>query len=139
MTQTELIAQKLKDGSYSLEELTHQVALPSLPSCLNEFMGRRGISTDALAGLAVMNRASLFKVMNGGMKPSRNVLIRLALALQLTCEEAQVLLKCGNCAALSAGRPRDVILMHAIIHQRSMDEVDRYLTSQGMMGLFGKG
>lgn len=122
-----------------MEDLTRRVSLPSLPSCLNEFMGRRNVSTDALAGLAVMNRASLFKVMNGGMKPSRNVLIRLALALGLTCEETQVLLKCGNCAALSGSRPRDIVLMNAVIHQEAIDDVEKYLNERGFMSLFSKG
>ena len=136
---TELIAQGLARNRYSLEELIHQVKLPSLPGCLNEFLGKRGMNTDALAELAGMNRASAYKILNGEMKPSRNVLLRMALVLEMGFEETQVLLKCGERAALSASRPRDLLLMDAVVNHRPIDDVNRQLQEKGFLDLYSRG
>lgn len=136
---TELIAQGLEDNRFDLNALLHQVKLPSLASCLNEFLGRQRINTDVMAELAGMNRASAYKILNGEMKPSRNVLLRIALVLELSFEECQILLKCGERAALSASRPRDLVLMDAVINRHSIDDVNQQLQQNKFLDLYSRG
>lgn len=136
---TELIAQGLENNRFALDDLIHQVKLPSLAGCLNEFLGKRRMNTDAMAELAGMNRASAYKILNGEMKPSRNVLLRIALVLELSFEETQVLLKCGERASLSASRPRDLLLMDGVINRRSIDDVNLQLQQNGFLDLYSRG
>jgi len=109
--------------------------LPSLSACLNEFMGARGISSDALAGLAGLNRATVFKILGDKMKPSQEVLVSFALVLELTLEQTQTLLKCGGCSALSGMRQRDAIIMQGVLNHQSLYDVDEALCACGLRGL----
>ena len=72
----------------SVSALVEKAEKTSLPGFLNQMMGKKGITTDALAELSALNRASLYKILNGSTKkPQRNVLLRLALTLQLSFQE----------------------------------------------------
>lgn len=132
---TQLLVEKLKNG-VSLSDLTPS-SLPSLPACLNEFMGKKDISTDVLAGLAVVNRASLYKVFKGEMQLKRDTLLRIARALERDFDETQLLLKCGNCAALSSGRQRDRIIIDGILKNKSIDDINLQLQAENLLNLFG--
>lgn len=136
---TEYIVKKLQKNEISLDDLINDTRLPSLSGCLNELMGKRDISTEVTAELAGINRASLYKIMSGDMNPSRNTLLRLGLALQISFEEMQVLLKCGNCAALSGSRKRDILLINAVIKKQSIDDVNQSLIDNGFMSLYSRG
>lgn len=118
-----------------IKKMTHL----TLQSYLNKLMGQRRISTDALAELAGLNRASLYKIMNGSTKhPQRNVVLRLALVLRLSFEETQELLSRSRNANLSGNSARDIILSHGIIQQRSIDEVNQRLAAHDFPDLFSK-
>lgn len=109
--------------------------LPTLSACLNEFMGQRGLSSDALAGLAGINRATVFKILGDKMKPSQEMLVSFALVLELSFEQTQTLLKCGNCSALSGMRQRDAIIIKGITEHQPLDDVDEALRALGLRGL----
>ncbi len=120
-------------------ELIGRLPRESLQGFLNTVMGRRGVSTDALAGLAELNRASLYKILGGVTKhPQRNVLLRLALALQMSFDETQQLLRYGGRATLSGGRARDIIISDGIINGRAIDEVNARLQSHYFLDLYSK-
>lgn len=120
-------------------ELIGRLPQESLQGCLNQYMGRAGISTDALAELAALNRASLYKILNGATRqPQRNVLIRLALVLRLSFDETQTLLRRGGRAAISGSRARDIIISDGIINHRSIDEVNRRLQTHYFIDLYSK-
>lgn len=120
-------------------ELIQRLSKTSLHSYLLGVMGKKRISTDALAELAALNRASLYRILNGSTKhPQRNVLLRLALVLRLTFDETQTLLYYGGCAALSGNRARDIILSDGIINGRSIDEVNSRLKRHYFIDLYSR-
>ena len=120
-------------------ELIGQVSAESLQGVLNRMIGRRGVSVDALAELAALNRASLYKILNGTTRrPQRNVLLRLALVLRLGFQETQELLRTGGAAKLSGSRARDIIISDGIINARSIDEVNERLQAHYFVDLFSK-
>lgn len=137
LSQTDLIVSKLKNNEITADELMN-VKLPSLSQCLNEFIGKRDISVQALADLSGINRATIFKILSGKLEPSFNTLIRLAFVLELDFEQAQFLLKCGNCHALSASRNRDLIIIEGLVHRMPLGEVEDKLLDHGLRGLLGK-
>ena len=132
------VVDMMKQG-YSIEEITKKVKFPSLSSCLNEMMGRRDISVQVTAGMADINPATLHKIISKKMVPSRNVLLRIAFALEMSFEETQVLLKSGNCAALSGNRQRDLDIINGIVNKETFDEVNEALKKHGHPDLYSKG
>jgi len=123
---TGIVIDQINQGA-ALKDLPPSQELPKLSTVLNEMMGKRSISTEALFEQACLNRATGFKVLANRMIPSPNVLLRLALVMQLNIEETQWLLKCGHHAQLSAARGRDIILMKAIHDHLSIDDTDQLL------------
>lgn len=111
----------------------------TLRSYLIGLMGKRGISTDALAELAALNRASLYKILSGVTRqPQRNVLIRLALVLDLSFEETQQLLHYGGRAQLSGDRARDIIISNGIIKHSAIEDVNTHLRAHYFADLYSK-
>ena len=126
------------------EEKTPTELIARLPDItlrgyLLQLMGKRAISTDALAQLAALNRSSLYKILNGTTKhPQRNILIRLALVLSLSFDETQELLRRGGRATLSGNRARDTVISHGIIKHRSIEDVNEHLRAHYFDSLYEK-
>lgn len=135
---TEMVVKLIHEGC-SIEELGKKVKLPPLSHCLNEMMNRKNVSVEITAELAGLNKTSLYRIMKKEMNPSRNILIRLALVLDMSFDETQVLLKSGNCAALSGNRKRDLYLIAGIEKHSSIDEISELLRKQGFPDLYSKG
>ena len=135
---TVAIVELIRNGE-SIEDLIGQAKLPSLAACLNEMMARKGYSTAVTADMADINPASLHKIMTKKMAPSRNVLLRIAFSLEMDFDETQVLLKSGNCAALSANRKRDLYIIQGIESKTPYDEVNEILRKNDLSDLYSKG
>lgn len=134
---TVAVVNLIKQG-YSIEEIAKKATLPTLASCLNEMMGRRNLSAQVTADMADINPATLHKIMSRKMVPSRNVLLRISFALEMSFDETQVLLKSGNCAALSGSRERDLYIIDGIENGKTYDVVNKMLTTHGLPDLYSK-
>ncbi len=120
-------------------ELIGKLPKSTLQGHLTALIGRKRISTDAVAELAGLNRASLYRILNGSTRhPQRNVLLRLALVLGLSFRETQELLRCGGRAALSGSRARDIILSDGIIRGLGISEVNARLRAHCFVDLYSK-
>lgn len=120
-------------------ELIERLPSETLQGFLNRMIGRRGVSVDALAELAALNRASLYKIISGTTRhPQRNVLLRLAMVLRLNFSETQELLRYGGRASLSSRRARDIIISDGIINGKSIDEVNDRLQAHYFTDLYSK-
>lgn len=128
-TPTEIVLENIRNGT-SPEQI--QVDGISLSNYLNYLLGRRDIPLSILAELVGINRATLYKILSGSIKPSRNLMIRLGLELQTTFEEMQTLLKLSNCAALSGTRRRDVFIIDAIVNKQSVGVLDDHLIQNNL-------
>ena len=91
-----------------------KIIFPTISSVLNEMMGAKGLNMEDVAGRADIDPATIYRFMSKKRNPSRNALIRIAMGMELSLEETQILLKSGNCAALSASRERDLEIMNRI-------------------------
>lgn len=132
---SQLIAQ-----GYSPDEVLNimkqnKISFPTIPAVLNELMGARNLTVEIIAGCSGINPSTIYKYLNREKNPSRNTLIRIALAMEITLEETQVLLKSGNRAALSGSRVRDVYIMDGIITKKDYEQVNAVLTKNGFSDL----
>lgn len=132
---TEIVLENIRNGT-SPEQI--QVDGVSLSNYLNYLLGRRDIPLSILAELVGINRATLYKILSGSIKPSRNLMIRLGLELQTTFEEMQTLLKLANCAALSGTRRRDVFIIDAIVNKQSVGILDDHLIRNDLESILAR-
>ena len=133
--ETELAIKRMREG-WSLEDILMQTQLPDLGKFLLKFIYKKDISIEALAGLAAMNKSTVYRICENKMHPSSNVLIRLSRVLNMDIEETQKLLKCGNLATLSGTKKRDVIIMDGIIKKSDIVAINDELIAHGFPDLF---
>ena len=133
---TQLCVEALKKGG-SLSDIPKEY-IPSLTEVLNANLGKTNRTIKAIAELAGINNASIHKMLNNELHPTRNTLLRLALVMNLSFEDTQVLLKAGNRSLLSGSRERDRIIMRGIVQNRALGSVCDELACCGFSDLFSK-
>ena len=116
-----------------------KIVFPTLSGVLNELIGSKNLTVEIVAGRADIDPATIYRFMSKKRNPSRNALLRIAMGMELSLEETQVLLKSGNCAALSASRERDLEIMNGIINKKYYDEVNAALIKKNLPDLDGRG
>jgi len=112
--------------------------LESLPSLLNRYMGEKGLMTDVLFERIGASRSFGYRVMNGQRRPERDMSLCLALELELPYEEAQNMLKVVRHAPLTPRDSRDLLILHCIMHRKSLGEANDLLEESGLSPLTGK-
>lgn len=132
---TEIVLENIRNGA---DPEKMQIEDLSLSNYLNYLLGRRDIPLSILAELAGINRATLYKILSGSTKPSRNLMLRLGLELQISYEEMQKLLKLSGCAALSGTRRRDVFIINAIVNRQSICILEDMLQKNQMEGILSR-
>lgn len=116
-----------------------KITFPTISGVLNEMIGAKNLTVEIVAGRADIDPTTIYRFMKRTRNPSRNALLRIAMGMELSLEETQVLLKSGNCAALSASRERDLVIMDGIIQKKYYDEVNDALIQKNLPILDGRG
>ncbi len=116
-----------------------KINFPTISGVLNEMIGAKNLTVEIVAGRADIDPTTIYRFMNKKRNPSRNALLRIAMGMELSLEETQVLLKSGNCAALSGSRERDIEIMNGIINKKDYDEVNAALLRKKLPDLNGRG
>lgn len=82
-----------------------------------------------IAGIAKASGVGeyVYKVFSGERKPSRDVLIAVALGMQLALEEVQLLLRISKFAILDSRDQRDSVIIYGFVHRLSVFDVDDLL------------
>ena len=132
----------------STQELEHQIresptpqvlvggdyTLPSLPIYLNSLLHRHGLTVQDVVVACNLDRSYGYQLFNGTRRPSRELLLRLALLLKLG-EEAQRLLKIAGRQPLYARNRRDAAVLYALTHNLTADATQDLLAELGEEGL----
>lgn len=77
----------------------------------------------------------VYKILNGTRKPSRNVLIAVALGMKLELEETQLLLRISKFAVLDSRDKRDSVIIYGLVNHLTVFNVDDLLTQNDMVTL----
>ena len=108
------------------------IIFPNISSILSNFIAESEHSIEVIARLADMEPSTIYRILKQKRNPTRNTILSIAIALELSLKEAQILLKSGNCATLSASRDRDLVIMNSIIHKDDFDTVNEILKRNHM-------
>ena len=85
--------------------------VPSFPEYLKEKIQERELEAGELWRAAQIPRSYGYNILSGVRKPRRDKVLALCLALNLSCEETQRVLKVAGAGALYPRRQRDAVIM----------------------------
>ncbi len=131
---TKQLTQMLQDAAQLepvLGNLSDQMDAPDFPAALNRHMEEKQISVPRLCELAQLSRAFAYQLCSGARMPGRDIVLRLALVLELGVADAQRLLAAANRGALYPRVRRDAILIFCLEHRCSLYDSDELLTTYG--------
>lgn len=94
---------------------------------LQSLFRKKKISKAALAKKAGISNVYLYQIFSGERNPSRNRILCLCFGLNATLDEAQELLKRSGFAQLYVKEKRDAIIIYALTHAMTLDEVNDQL------------
>ena len=139
MTATDIAAYYFEKG-YTPEQVKEIIAkrkmlFPTISEVLNKFMGREDVSVEKLSILSGIKPSTIYRIMRKERNPTRNTILRMAIALALDFKETQVLLKSGNCSLLSASRDRDLVIMNGISQLMDCETINKELEARNMPDL----
>ncbi|MDD3920361.1 MAG: helix-turn-helix transcriptional regulator [Eubacteriales bacterium] len=107
LSDPEAYIQKLADGEESEDKI-------SLREHLAALLEKKNASYTKLIQLTLLSKSYVYQIKAGEKKPSRDALLRIALALNLTMNETQRLLKIGQVGALYPKVRRDAAIICCI-------------------------
>ena len=99
----------------------------SLTSYLHMLLERRGLSVGSVIRQCSLDRSYGYQLFNGTRRPTRDMLVALALQLEFTGEETQRLLKLAGRPVLYARNKRDAALLYSLTHRLTLAQAEELL------------
>lgn len=122
--------------SEALRFVEDQSTLTPISQLLGDVLACRQVSPQQLATLIDMERSTLYRLLNGERLTTRNVLLRIALALNMNLEETQTLLRSGHRAELYALVRRDALIIFCIERGYSLEKTETELLRKNEASLY---
>lgn len=126
---------KKKDSGEFPQELIDSERI-DIVEYLRELLEERDITVSTLTARLPYDRSYMYQFFNGRRKPTRTLLLRIAILLSLSVDETQRLLCVGRKAILYPRVRADAAVIYALEHGLSPDETDELLTQIGEDALF---
>ena len=101
---------------------------------LNKLLVLRDINISSIAKKSGIGEY-VYKVFRGERTASRDILISIAISMQLSLEETQLLLRISKFAILDSRNKRDSIIIYGLTHDLSVFGIDDILEEQDMSTL----
>lgn len=111
---------------------------PTCAQVLRELLKQTGLSAPEWIAAADISKSYAYQVLRGERTPGRDILLRTALALGLSLEEAQRLLAMGCCGALYPRIRRDAAVIFALNQHMTLLETEDLLASLPERSLYAE-
>ena len=108
------------------EALRHE----SFTEAIGRVFRAQGRSKSEVARAAGISDIYLYQIFSGQRRPSRDRLIRICLGMRMGEEDTQQLLRSCGYSPLYAREPRDAVLLHGILHGKTLQDINRLLLDQ---------
>lgn len=92
-----------------------------------ELCKKQGVKHADLLNTVAVSKSQLYAVINGTRNPSKELVIKLALALKLTIDETNELLKLSGHKELYVKNKEDSIIMFGLKENKSICEIEELL------------
>lgn len=113
-----------------LEENRNQFDSRHLSEFLQQYMREKGVKRGDVIRASQLNEVYAYQILNGTKEPARDKVICLLLAIGVTVQQAQTLLKVCGYAPLYAKDKRDCVLLYAIDRQWTVVETNLHLAGR---------
>ena len=115
-----------------IEENSNEFLQSSLCQYLNQLQTEHGLKKGDIIADALVERSYGYQIFSGRKEmPSRDVLISFALAMKLSLDETQSLLRIAHMAMLYPRVKRDSVILHSIAKHESVIQCNTALESFG--------
>lgn len=98
---------------------------------LQTILNEKGMTRADVVKACNLNEIYAYQILSGARHPSRDKLLAICIAMELTLKETQKLLRKNGFASLYARIPRDSMLIFGFNHKMTIVEVNQILFSHG--------
>lgn len=126
-----MILQEAEAVGPLLDGLAPQMSAPSFSEQLFLHMKERRLTVTKLSELSMLSRSFTYQLCSGDRAPGRDIVLRLALVLELKVAEAQNLLRAAQKGTLYPRVRRDAILIFCLNRKKGLTESDELLAAYG--------
>jgi len=132
-TTGELMEGLMEASSFSeyLTENQDDMEERTVAQLLNDHMESKGLQRSQVAKASGINEIYAYQVLSGTRVPSRDKLLCLGIAMQLTVDEIQELLNRGGYAQLYPRKKRDAAILFALKSKPDILTVNEILFTRG--------
>ncbi len=114
-----------------MDSIGENVTALTFSQRLTGLMRERGMNTSRLVEQSLMSKSFVYQLCSGERKPSRDMVLRLALLLKAGTEETQRLLCSADRGALYPKNRRDALIIYALKERLDVQTADELLCSYG--------
>lgn len=129
------ILRRSRNLTGALKTLNGDMDAPTFTQCLARYMEERGLSAAELSHAALLSRSFTYQLCSGERRPGRDIVLRLALVLELSVEQTQAFLRTAQRGALYPRVVRDAVIIFALQNHLGILAADEQLLSRGQAGL----
>lgn len=129
MRRTEELEQEIRTSSSPDVLSSEQFSLPKLAEYLVTLLQTHGLTVQDVVRICNFDRSYGYQLFNGTRRPTREFLLRLALALELEEAEAQRMLKIAGRTPLYARNRRDAAILYGLTHKLTAEKTNELLVS----------
>lgn len=129
------ILQEAEELNPLLDDLSPQLNVPAFHDQLSLYMEERGLTVSKFSQASMLSRSFMYQLCSGERTPGRDIVLRLALVLELGVSEAQRLLRIAQKGTLYPRVRRDAIFIFCLSRKKGIYETDELLTSHNELPL----
>ena len=109
------------------QELREDMVAPTFSEYLSELIAERNIDASRFGVVSLVSRSFAYQILSGTRVPSREIILRVSVAVGLTIDEAQRLLKLADRGILYPKVERDAVLIYCLKNNLDLYQTDELL------------
>ena len=115
-----------------LTENESQFCGEDVAAYLNQLLRQKHLRKSTVIRRSMLSEIYAYQIFGGVKKPRRDKLLCLALGMELSLEETQKMLRVCGFPPLYVRHQRDCIIIHALLHQYTVTELNTLLDEKHM-------
>ena len=123
-----LMIENISDLGKTWDNLTPHMKTPIFKDYLYELMKQHGLDAGRLVVKSLLSRSFAYQICSGERQPSRDIVLRIAIAMGASVDETQQLLRLAQRGTLYPRDPRDAVIIYALSRGLDLYEADELLS-----------
>lgn len=117
------------------QELREDMVSPTFSEYLSVLIAERNIDASRFGVVSLVSRSFAYQILSGTRVPSREIILRVSVAVGLTVDETQRLLKLADRGILYPKIERDAVLIYCLNNSYDLYQTDELLKKQKLKPL----